>query len=97
MKIDYNNKNAEIGYWLGKKYWGKKIMKEAIKLILNFGFKKLKLVRIFARVMHPNISSIKLLEKSSFQYEGRMRKAIFKNDKWMDILRYSILDSEFKI
>lgn len=96
MNIDYDNKNAEIGYWLGKKYWGKGIMREAIKLILNFGFKKLKLVRIYARVMHPNISSVKLLEKLSFKYEGRMRMAILKKGKWMDDLRYSILNSEFK-
>jgi len=96
MNIDYNNKNAEIGYWLGKKYWGKKIMKEAIILILNFGFKKLKLIRIYAKVMHPNISSIKLLEKSNFQYEGRMRRATLRKGKWMDDLMYSILSSEFK-
>lgn len=97
MKIDYKNKNTEIGYWLGRKYWGKGIMKEAIKLILNFGFKKLKLVRIYARVMHPNISSAKLLEKSGFRYEGRMRKTILRRGKWMDELRYSILSNEFQL
>ena len=96
IDIDHDNKNAEIGYWLGKKYWGKKIMKEAIKLILNFGFKRLKLVRIYARVMHPNISSAKLLERSGFQYEGTMRKAILRRGKWMDCLSYSVLDCEFK-
>jgi len=96
IKVDYNNKNAEIGYWLGKKYWGRKIMKEAIKLLLNFGFKKLKLIRIYAKLFHPNISSAKLLEKSGFQYEGQMRKAILKNNRWMDYLIYSILSSEFK-
>jgi len=94
MKIDYNNKNAEIGYWLGKKYWGRKIMKEALKLILNFGFKELKLVRIYARVMHPNIASANLLEKSGFKYEGRMRKTTFRKGKWLDDLRYSILREE---
>jgi len=97
MKVDYDNKNAEIGYWLGKKYWGRKIMKEAIKLLLNFGFKKLNLIRIYAKIMHPNISSAKLLEKSGFQYEGRMRKTITKDGKWMDNLIYSILSSEFKL
>ena len=96
MNVDYDNKNAEIGYWLGKKYWGKGIMKEAIKLILDFGFKKLKLVRIYAKVMHPNITLAKLLEKSGFKYEGRMRKTILRRGKWMDDLRYSILNSEFK-
>ena len=96
MNIDYKNKNAEIGYWLGKEYWGKKIMKEAIFLILGFGFKQLKLVRIYARVMHPNIASAGLLEKQGFKYEGRLRKATLREDKWMDELRYSILSNEFK-
>ena len=96
MNIDYDNKNAEVGYWLGKKYWGKKLMKEAVKLILNFGFKELKLVRIYARVMHPNIASAKLLEKLGFQYEGRMRKTTLRKGKWMDHLRYSILSNEFE-
>ena len=95
-KIDHHSKNAEIGYWLGKKYWGKKIMKEAVRLILNFGFKKLKLVRIYAKVMHPNIASAKLLEKSGFKYEGRTRKAVLRKGRWMDDLRYSILSNEFK-
>ncbi len=96
MKVDYENRNAEIGYWLGREYWGKKIMKEAVNLILRFGFKKLKLVRIYARVVHPNISSAKLLEKSGFQYEGRMRKTTLADGQWLDDLRYSILDEEFK-
>ena len=97
LDVDHDNKNAEIGYWLDKKYWGKNIMKEAVKLILNFGFKELKLVRIHARIMHPNIASAKLLEKSGFQYEGRMRKTIFRKGKWMDDLRFSILKEEFKM
>ncbi len=95
MDIDSRNKNAELGYWLGKKYWGKKIMKEAIKLILNFGFKRLKLVKVYARVAHPNIASARLLEKSGFTYEGKLRKKEFRNKRWCDELRYSILREEF--
>lgn len=94
LKIDRRSKNAEVGYWLSKKYWGQEIASEALKLILDFGFKKLKLMRFYARVMHPNIASMKLLEKAGFKYEGRMRKHIFKNGKWMDELRYAILREE---
>lgn len=96
MNLEHDNKNAEIGYWLGKQYWRRKIMKEAVSLILGFGFKQLKLVRIYARVMHPNITSAKLLEKLGFKYEGRMRKTTLREGKWMDDLRYSILKEEFK-
>jgi RimJ/RimL family protein N-acetyltransferase len=96
INLNLENKNAEIGYWLGKKHWGKKTMKEAIPLILNFGFKKLKLVRIQGIVLHPNIASAKLLEKSGFKYEGTKRKASFRKKKWYDEKIYSILKSEYK-
>jgi RimJ/RimL family protein N-acetyltransferase len=96
MHIDPASKNAEAGYWLGKKYWGQGIAKEALKLILEFGFKKLELVRIYARVTHPNIASARLLERCGFKYEGRMRKSTFTNGKWMDDLMYAILKEEYK-
>lgn len=96
MHIDYENRNGEVGYWLGKKYWGQGFAKEALRLILDFGFRKLKLVRIYARVMHPNTASYKLLEKVGFKYEGRMRKNIIKSGKWIDDLRYSILREEYE-
>lgn len=97
VKVDFENKNAEIGYWLGKKYWGRKIMKEAVQLILKFGFQTLGLERIYARVMHPNVASAKLLEKSGFKYEGRCRKTVLTGKNWMDDLIYSILKEEFNI
>jgi len=96
LKVDHKNKNAEVGYWLGKKYWGQGIASESLKLILDFGFKKLKLVRIYARVMHPNTASAKLLEKAGFKYEGRMKQNFLKNGKWMDVLIYAILKEEYK-
>ena len=34
---------AEIGYSLGKKYWNKGIITEALKLVTDFGFKEFKL------------------------------------------------------
>ena len=102
--IDIKNKNAELGYWVGKKYWGSGLAKEALELMLNFSFKRKVdaihelplLVRIYARVMHPNIPSQNLLKKFGFKFEGRFRKHIYRNRTWLDELRYSILKEEFK-
>ncbi|MCX6825824.1 MAG: GNAT family protein [candidate division Zixibacteria bacterium] len=94
MGIDHKNKNAELGYWLGKKYWGKGIMKEAICLILRYGFRELKLVRIYAHVMHPNMTSASLLERIGFTFEGRRRKVLLHRRKWMDYLCYGMLRGE---
>ncbi|MBI5065892.1 GNAT family N-acetyltransferase [Candidatus Woesearchaeota archaeon] len=95
FKIDKTSKNAELGFWLGKKHWNKGITSEAVKLILDFGFKKLKFKKIYAKVMHPNIASIKVLEKFHFKKEGTFRKHIFKNGKWLDDLMFGLLKSEY--
>ena len=96
MNINYELKKAEVGYWLGKKYWGKGIAKEAIGLILNFAFSRLKLNRIYAKVKSRNISSVKLLEKHNFILEGRLRNDEKYKGRWDDLLIFGILKEEFK-
>jgi RimJ/RimL family protein N-acetyltransferase len=95
-KINYKDSNAEIGYWLGKKYWGKGIMTEAVKLILELGFKQLKLHKINAGLFEKNIASKKVLEKAGFRFEGKIRESRFRSGGWHDELRYGILYSEYK-
>lgn len=95
-KIDKTNKNAEVGYWLGEKYWGKGYMKEALDLIVRYGFKNLKLEKIYAYVFSPNIKSQKRLEKAGFNQEGMRKKHLCKNNKWYDDYIYGILKDEYK-
>jgi RimJ/RimL family protein N-acetyltransferase len=66
-----------------------------LKLILDFGFKKLGLVRIYAKVMHPNTASAKLLESVGFKYEGKLRKSVYRWGKWFDMLIYGLLKEEY--
>lgn len=94
--VDWENKNAELGCWLGKKYWRQGLMTEAVKLILKFGFKKLKLHRIFAGLFEGNIASKKLLEKCGFKLEGKIRETRYRRKKWHNELTFGILRSEFR-
>ena len=75
---------AEIGYWLAQKYWGKGIMTLAIKKVTNFGFEKLKLKRIYACVFPFNKASMRVLEKNGYKLEGILRKEIKKGKKLLD-------------
>ncbi len=72
---------AELGYWLGRKYWGQGIMTEAVKMVTHFGFHKLELKRIYARAVVHNKASQKVLEKNGFSYEGLLRKDFYRNGK----------------
>jgi len=69
--IDYINKKANIGYWIGKQYQGKGIATECIKLVVNYAFDVLKVEEISAYVFPDNNLPIRVLEKNRFVKTGR--------------------------
>ena len=64
--IDFANKKANIGYWIGIQYQGKGITTESIKLVVNYIFDELKLEEISAYVFPDNNPSIRVLENNGF-------------------------------
>jgi len=96
FNIDWKNKNAELGYWLGKKYWGKGLTTEAVKLMLKFAFEKLKLHRVYAGVFEENIASRRVLEKTGFKLEGIKRECRYRYNKWHNELIFGILKQEYE-
>lgn len=86
--------SSYIGYSLDRDHNGKGIMTEAVKLVVDFGFKQLHLHRIVAGVMPTNLGSIRVLEKAGFEKEGIARKNVKINGKWEDHLELSILNPE---
>jgi RimJ/RimL family protein N-acetyltransferase len=82
-KIKKNHK-AEIGYWLAKKYWGRGIFSEVIKIVTELSFKKFKLRRIYAGVYSFNPASMKVLIKNGYVLEGVLKKDIKKGGRLFD-------------
>lgn len=93
--IDLINKKAELGYWLGKKYWGHGYAKQAIRLILSFGFNNLELNRIYAKVLTYNERSIGLLNSMQFQKESLNREDAFHMGKFLDDFTFVMLKKEY--
>lgn len=88
------NLTGEINFCLSKAHWGQGIMTEAIGAMVHFGFEKLQLNRIEAKVMPQNTSSFKVLEKAGFQKEGLIRQGLLKNHTFHDLCLYSILKND---
>jgi 8-oxo-dGTP diphosphatase len=70
MNIDRKTKRAELGYWLGRRYWGMGYAKEALTLLLGFGFGRLDVGKIAAHTFKSNERSIRLLNSMGFSKDG---------------------------
>ncbi|MBB4826062.1 ribosomal-protein-alanine N-acetyltransferase [Sporosarcina luteola] len=92
--VDFSNAKAEIGYDLSKSYWGKGYATEAVRSLLDYAFNTLKFNRIEAKVQPENKSSIKVLQKLNFTFEGTMRMCEKSGDKFNDLTIFSKLISD---
>lgn len=89
------NRSGEISYIINPQYWGNGYATEVARLLIEFGFTKLNLHRIYATCDPRNKASSKVLEKVGMKYEGRMRDALLIRDGWRDSMLYSILENEW--
>jgi diamine N-acetyltransferase len=95
-EIDWRNRAAEFGIMIGDKtFWNRGYGTEAVRLLVNHGFKTINLNRIFLRVFENNLRAIRAYEKAGFVHEGRLRQAEFRDGKYIDVLIMSILKDEF--
>jgi RimJ/RimL family protein N-acetyltransferase len=76
--IDKINRNAEVGYWIGKEYWNRGIATESLTLVIDYAFNKLDLHKLYASVFVQNAASIHVLEKCSLRKEGELYQQKWK-------------------
>ncbi len=96
MRFNKMDNRAEVGYWLGKPYRSKGYVPEACKLIINFGFNKLKLNKIIIECAKENKASKKVIDKLGAKLEGVLRESSFVGGKYRDSLYHGILRKEWK-
>ncbi|QHT71244.1 GNAT family N-acetyltransferase [Rhodocytophaga rosea] len=70
---------AEIGYWIGKPYWGRGFASFGVKMTLERAFQSLGLQLIYATILDFNKASMHVLEKNGFIFQ---RTQPHDNPKW---------------
>lgn len=83
---------AEIGYMLLPQYHGQGIVSEAIKEVVNYGFKIMKLHSIAAILDPKNLASAKVLKKNGFVKEAHLKENIFFEGRFLGTVIYSIVN-----
>ena len=87
---------GEFGYLVHPELWGRGIATKAGAQLLDFGFTKHGLHRIFATCDPRNIASGRVLQKLGLRYEGRLRETVHIRDGWRDSDLYAILEQEWR-
>jgi RimJ/RimL family protein N-acetyltransferase len=86
---------GDVGYWLGKPYWGKGLMREALTAVLDLCFGEFDQVKVEAEIFTSNARSKRLVESLGMVLEGTIRSSHHKRGEWVDAHIYGILRDEW--
>lgn len=88
--------DGELSYWILPEHQGEGYASDAVALLLEYGFDELRLHRVTADCYATNDASRGLLETLGFSREGRFRDAAFLEGEYEDVLRYGLLEGEWR-
>lgn len=92
--IDERKLSAEIGYWLGERFWGKGYAKEAVSAMTRYGFEYMKLHRIYAKCGRENIASMKVLLHAGLKVEGLFKDYFMKDGIYSDAVWFGAVSKD---
>jgi len=94
VRIEEAIEEAELGYCMGKAYWGRGITPEALRAVMDYLFDTVGISRIMAGHDVNNPKSGRVMEKAGMQKEGVRRGAGINNQGICDVCCWSLLRSD---
>ncbi|MDP4087033.1 MAG: GNAT family protein [Bacillota bacterium] len=94
--INWSNKTAYIGYWLGEEFQGKGIMTKAAKALTEYAFNDLRLNKVEIRAASGNKKSRSIPERLGYVNEGCIRSTEWLYDHHVDHIVYGVLAEEWR-
>ncbi|MGZ3789887.1 MAG: GNAT family N-acetyltransferase [Bacteriovorax sp.] len=94
--VSAKNRTFELAYALDELHWGKGILVEASRALIDHAFKHFSLDRLQCRCFAENVQSSRVMEKLGMTFEGIARSSMYKNNKSYDLKVYSLLKSEWR-
>ncbi len=91
------HRRAELGYWLGRPYWGQGYTSEAARRVTAFCFDVLGLHRVQATCFIGNLASARVMEKAGMRREGILRGYTRKGDTFRDTAMYALLRADYEL
>ena len=93
--IDRQNHSCSLGYWIASRHQGRGIVTRAVVAMLDYLFGELKLHRVVIQCGTGNHRSCTIPKRLGFTREGVAREAECVGGRWIDLIVWSILHSEW--
>ena len=81
---DIARRTCEIGYWIGRPWWGRGVATDAVRAVTAYAFATLGMHRVFALPFTRNAASRRVLEKAGYVLEGTLRHSAVKDGEVLD-------------
>jgi RimJ/RimL family protein N-acetyltransferase len=94
--INYEEKRANLGYWIRTSKTGQGIATLVVRLLALFAFEKLNLNRAELIIATDNKNSQRVAEKSGAVKEGILRNRLVVRDQIQDAVMYSLIPDDLK-
>lgn len=96
LTIQRGYKRAELGFWIGREYWNRGYCTEAARTVIEYGFRRLFLNRIYSHHFCRNPASGRVMVKIGMSREGLLRQHVFKGERFEDLVVYGILKRDWE-
>ncbi len=94
-RIDRTHRKAEIGIVIGEPdYWDRGFGTEAMDVALRYAFGVLQVHKVSLEVLEYNQRALRTYERLGFQREGVHREDVYKDGRFVNVVRMSLLAGE---
>ena len=91
MRLDWQHRRGEVGYWLGRDARGAGHATRAVRTVCAWGFAQLRLERIELLAATDNPASQRVAERASFTREAVLRSYLRGRDGRQDMVAFGLL------
>ena len=92
-EINWLSRNAELRFFIGKKeLWNKGFASETVSVLIDYGFDKLNLHRLYGGANLENIGSVSVFKKLGFSEEGVSKEGFFRNGRYYDLIHFGLIN-----
>lgn len=93
-RIVREERRIELSYFFARPHWGRGLATEAVRAMIDFGFRTLGARTIEARCVPENAASERVMQKAGLRYRGRLSYTL-RDGRDIEMKTYALTQAEW--